>query len=102
MGAMVATSYAAADINVDFKTILHGENELHGLDLANLWQQFQTEFGETSPVKLGARAMTTFFSNVDSIIEHNSKADKTFTRGINKFSAMTSAEFNDHFHLSEN
>ena len=102
MGAMVATTYAAADINTDFKTLLHGENEMRGLDLANLWSQFQEEFGEASPVSLGLPAMTTFFANVDSIIEHNSKADKTFSRGINKFSAMTSAEFNDFFHLSEN
>lgn len=33
---------------------------------------------------------------------HNRQADKTWTKGINKFSAMTSEEFAEHYHLAEN
>ncbi len=56
-----------------------------------------------SPVSLESNsAMTTFFINVDSIIDHNSKPEQTFKRGINKFAAMTPSEFNEHFHLVEN
>jgi len=43
--------------------------------------------------------MLTFLSNVESIVQHNSNPEKTFTRGINKFSAMTRSEFSDYFHL---
>ena len=69
-----------------------------------LWQQFKEEFAESSPVELvdGKDILMTFFINVDKVIEHNSRSDKTYTKGINKFSAMTWEEFQDHFHLVEN
>ena len=103
IGAMMATSYAAADLNTDFKGVLHGQEQFKALDLANLWTQFKSEFGQESPVPLNSdSAMSTFFANVDSIIKHNQKEDKTFTRGINKFAAMTFADFDDFYNLSEN
>ena len=102
-GAIVATSYAAADLNTDFKGLLHGQEQFKALDMANLWTQFKQEYGQESPISLESdNAMGTFFANVDSIIEHNSKSDKKFTRGINKFTAMTFAEFDDHYNLTEN
>ena len=101
MGGLLA-SFAAADINDDFKSILHGGEQLHAGDLEPLWTQFKTEFASLSPVALDEDSMFTFFENVDSIIEHNRKSDKTFTRGINKFSAMNFEQFSEHFHLSEN
>lgn len=35
-------------------------------------------------------------------MKHNSNPNKTWTRGINRFSAMTFEEFSEHFHLNEN
>ena len=46
--------------------------------------------------------MFTFFQNVDKVIEHNSKDIKTYTKVINKFSAMTFEQFSDYFNLEDN
>jgi len=98
----VLASLAAADINEDFSSVIQGTEELRGAHLEPLWSQYKAEFATLSPVELNDDAMYTFFNNLDSVIEHNSKADKTYSRGINKFSAMTFAQFSEHFHLAEN
>ena len=68
-----------------------------------MWNQFQAEFELASPVKLDdGERMLTFLENVASIVEHNSNPAKTFTRGINKFSAMTPTEFADFYNLEDN
>ena len=99
--ALLAT-FAAAEINEDFHGVLHGQEYLTESHLEPLWEQFKEEFGAISPVELGESAKFTFLNKIDLIIEHNSRSDKTFTKGINQFSAMTFEEIQDHFHLVEN
>ena len=68
-----------------------------------MWNQFLAEFELTSPVKLDVEErMLTFLENVASIVEHNSNPAKTFTRGINRFSAMTQSEFADYYNFEDN
>ena len=98
---MIAT-LAAANINEDFHGLLHGEEQLRGTHMEPMWEQFKEEYEALSPVDLDEDAMFTFFNNVDRVINHNSRSDKTFTQGINAFTAMTSEEFAEHFHLAEN
>ena len=103
IGALFATTYASADINTDFHGLLNGSSDMQATELGDIWTQFKLNFSETSPVDLeNDHAMNTFFANVDSIREHNSRTDKTFTRVINKYAAMTFQEFDDYYHLSEN
>ena len=83
LGAVLAT-VATADINTDFHDVLHGTHLLSEMDLQPLWTQFKTEYAELSPVDLNNDdAMYTFFEKLDSIIEHNSREDKTWSRGLN-------------------
>ena len=99
---MLAT-LAAADINSDFQGLLNGDEELRGAFMEPKWEQFKNEYAELSPVDLSEESsMFAFYENVDSVITHNSQADKTFSRGINQFSAMTFEEFSEHFHFAEN
>ena len=102
--SMLLATMAAADINEDFHGVLHGEEKFLDTHMVPLWQQFKEEFAESSPIELNNEEsiMLTFFSNVDKVIEHNSRSDKTYTKGINQFSAMTWEEFQDHFYLVEN
>jgi len=101
-GTMLAT-LAVADINEDYHAMLHGEDMLTGFQIEPMWEQFKAEYAHLSPIDLSDEAaMFDFFANVDSIITHNSRTDKTFTRGINQYSAMTFEDFADHFHLAEN
>lgn len=101
VGSMLA-SMAAADINKDFSSLIQGTEEFGGELFEPLWRQYQTEFADLSPVDLDENAMYTFFTNLDAVITHNKKADKTYTRGINKFSAMTFEQVSEHFHFAEN
>lgn len=99
---MLAT-YAAAEINEDFRGLLSGQEQLNNDNYAPLWDQYVSDFKDASPVELDSEErLWVFFANVDSIIEHNSKPEKTFTRGINRFSAMTPEEFSDFYHFEEN
>jgi cathepsin H len=41
-----------------------------------------------------------FANSIEAIIEHNSKPDATFMKGINAYSDMTEEEFFLHFHLN--
>jgi len=68
-----------------------------------MWNQFQAEFELASPVELNSgERMLTFLENVASIVEHNSNPAKTFTRGINRFAAMTQSEFADFYNFEDN
>lgn len=68
-----------------------------------LWTQFKAEYAHLSPVDLSDDStMYTFYEKLESIIEHNSRDGKTYTRGLNQFSAMTNEEFNEHYHFVEN
>lgn len=101
-GTMLATM-ATADINQNFHGLLHGDDELKENQMEPMWEQFKFEFATLSPVDLNDdSAMLAFYANIDSVIEHNSRSDKTFTRGINQFTAMTFEEFADHYHFAEN
>lgn len=101
-GSVVATM-AAADINADFHDLIHGEETLHMVHMKPVWEQFKEEFTETSPVDLEDESkMFTFFENLEKVIEHNKKEDKTYSRGINKFSAMTFEEFSNFMHFADN
>ena len=101
-GTMIAT-IAAADINVDYHDILHGIVSISEDHVDPMWDQFKSEFEHLSPNNLHQdQAVITFFSKVTEIIEHNAKADKTFTKGINQYTAMTFAEFSEHFNLAKN
>ena len=80
--ALLAT-FAAADINEDFHGVLHGQEYLNESHLEPLWEQFKEEFGANSPVELDESAKFTFLNKIDLIIEHNSRSDKTWTKGIN-------------------
>ena len=102
IGGVLAT-FASADINIDFHDILHGLKLMEETDLEPIWTQFKAEFEVHSPVGLGDdNAMYNFYEKLDSIIEHNSREDKTWTRGLNQYSAMTSEELAEHFHFVEN
>ena len=81
-------AFASADINVDYHDLLHGLEELRAGHLQPLWSQFKTEFEHLSPIDLDEDSMFSFFDNVDKIITHNKKSEKTYTVGINNFSAM--------------
>ncbi len=98
----VLATFAAANINEDRQNLLNGGEQLHATDMEPLWNQFKTEFEHISPVELDQNAMFTFFQNVDKVIEHNSKDTKTYTKVINKFSAMTFEQFSDYFNLEDN
>lgn len=102
LGAVLAT-FATADINTDFHDLLHGVKLMEATDLEPIWTQFKAEFEHLSPVDLSDdNTMYTFYEKLDSIIEHNSSADKTYTRGLNQYSAMTTEEFFEHFNFTEN
>ena len=102
MAGMLATC-ASANINVEFEEILTGQMELTNDNYEPLWNHFVAEFSEVSPVELGdAERLWVLFDNIDSVIKHNLNPAKTYTRGINKFSAMTFDEFAEYFHLEEN
>lgn len=45
--------------------------------------------------------MQTFAENLEKIIEHNSQADKTFTKGLNEMSDLTDQEFMDYYRLNK-
>jgi len=101
-GTMLAT-LAAADINQDFSEMLQGTEQFKATHMEPMWHQYKEEFGQRSPVDLDDEsAMFTFFNNVDRVIEHNSRDDKTYSQGINAFTAMTFQEIQEHFHLIEN
>ena len=99
-GTMLAT-LAAANINDDYHRLLHGRDQVGDMD--TLWDQFVEDFSSSSPVDLTDPVREAIFlSNVkESIIPHN-RSVSTYTKGINKFSAMTFKEFEDYFHLKEN
>ena len=102
VGIMLAT-LAAADINHDYEGLLAGDEQLRGTDMQPMWEQFKNEFAELSPVDLSEQStMYTFFENVDRVIDHNSKDDKTYTKEINLFSAMTFEQFSEHFNMAQN
>lgn len=103
-GTLLATM-AAADINEDFHGLLHGE--IQNTDFADsfvllLWDQFKDEFSTSSPVELKENRGSIFRVNFDRIVAHNSQPNKTYTMGINKFSAMSFEEVQDHFNLVDN
>ena len=101
VGSLCAT-YAAADFNEDHHDILHGiETEF---DKNELFAAFYHEFASESPVAIDevSNRFDTFMENVESVITHNMKDGRSFDRGLNKFSAMTFAEFSEYFHLNEN
>ena len=71
LGSAIA-GYAAAEINEDFQTILHGEEQLHATHLEPMWAQYKAEYEGVAPIGLDSEdAMFAFFANVDSIITHN-------------------------------
>jgi cathepsin H len=67
-----------------------------------MWTQFKADYESQSPVALDQEAMFNFFETVDKIITHNKKTEKTYTKGINAFSAMTFEQVSEHFHFNEN
>lgn len=87
-GTMLAT-FAAADINQDFHELLHGGEQFTVSHMQPMWAQYKEEYGERSPVSLDEDAMFTFFTNVERVIDHNSRSDVTYKQGINAFTAMT-------------
>ena len=83
LGAVLAT-FATADINTDYHDLLHGVKLMEATDLEPIWTQFKAEFADLSPVDLrDDNSMYTFYEKLDSIIEHNSREDKSYTRGLN-------------------
>ena len=96
-------AFAAADINADHSALLFGKNEASMKDGVAVWEQFVKEFDGVSPVDLSLEsAKSNFFAQLESIIEHNSKGDRKFDRGLNAFSAMSFEQFREHYHLNKN
>ena len=93
----------SADINSDFKAHLFGEVGMDHQTFKAMWAQFESEFGHLSLNKdlpLVERMMN-FEDTVQTIIEHNSKPNKTWTQGVNKFSDMSAQQFKDYYHLDQ-
>ena len=45
--------------------------------------------------------MQTFMENIEKIVEHNSRKDITFTKGVNELSDLTDDEFMDYYRLKK-
>jgi cathepsin H len=70
--------------------------------LDKMWTKFSAHHGLESPNShLNAFVRKNNFANtVEAIIEHNSKPDVSFKKGINAYSDMTEEDFFNHFHLT--
>lgn len=69
-----------------------------------IWNFFEQNEGMNSPNLLKDRSdrMQTFAENLEKIIDHNSQAHKTFTKGLNELSDLTDQEFMDYYKLNKN
>lgn len=66
-----------------------------------MWVEFSQNEGKASPHShyIKNHRMNAFAQNIEAIIEHNSNAEKTWTKGINKFSDMTQKEFKEYYKI---
>jgi cathepsin H len=67
------------------------------------WNYWEKKHGLESPNANHdkSKRMTQFALTLESIIEHNSQPDKTYTKGLNKFSDMTDKEFSDYYMMDK-
>lgn len=101
IATVAAASSVQASFNVDFEKYLSGESPVDYEVFGKMWLQFESEF--TSPMaKKNSffERQSNFQDKVQEVIAHNSDPTSTWKKGINEFSDMTDAEFNEYYQIS--
>lgn len=101
--AALFASSADACICAEFDDYLTGKLPMHHDAFVRMFDYFEANEGLNSPNAHKSRSerMTVFAENLESIIEHNKQEDKTYTKGLNKYSDLTNEEFIDYFKLDK-
>jgi len=99
--SLITNIVIAGDINVDFSTYLLGETLVTKEIVDKMWTQFSKAEGLASPNNNLTHNLRkdNFVRNIQKIIEHNSQADKNYTRGISPYSDLSNEQFKRHFKI---
>jgi len=101
IASLITNIVIAGDINVDFSAWLLGETLMTNEIVDKMWIQFSKAEGLTSPNNNLTENLRkdNFVRNIQKIIEHNSQADKNYTRGISPYSDLSNEQFKRHFKI---
>ena len=91
---------AQANINQNYRTFLHGDAPMTHEALELMWKAYSIEFKSLNEGATLADRKNNFANSVEQIIEHNKNPNKSYTKGLNKFSDMSHEEFMAYYHLS--
>merc|ERR1719446_206607 len=91
--AVIAALFSSADacIHSEFSHFIEGREPLHHDAVVNMFEFFEKNEGLESPNADKDRdvRMTNFMASLERVIQHNQQADKTYTKGLNKYSDLS-------------
>lgn len=101
--AVIAALFASSAEASHFDDYLSGKLPMHHDAFIKIFEHFENNEGLQSPNALKSRSerMSVFAQNLERVIEHNKQEDKTYTKGLNKFSDLTDEEFTAYFKLDK-
>jgi len=103
--AVVAALFAStqACINSEFEDVLAGKTHMTHEIFMKLWERFEKHEGLLSPNAAHdkSKRMTQFAETIQVVIEHNKNPEKTYTKGLSKFSDMSETEFIQYFKMDK-
>lgn len=101
IASIIANIVIAGDINVDYGAYLLGKTLVTKEIVDKMWNQFSKAEGLTSPNSNLPNNLRkeNFVRNIQKIIEHNSQANKNYTKGISPYSDLSNEQFRQHFKI---
>jgi hypothetical protein len=102
--SLLFASAVFAGVNEDYDHVLNGKAQMTNKALDQMYEQFLKEYSHDKDNKqyilMDVDRKSVFANNIKDVIEHNSKPNITYLKGINAFSDMTDDEFLQYFHLN--
>lgn len=90
-------------ITSEFEDVLAGKTHMTHETFMKMWEFFEKNEGLQSP-NVGlekSKRMTQFAETIQVVIEHNKNPNKTYTKGLSKYSDLTEQEFKDYFKMDK-
>ncbi len=104
--ALLLGSAFTLGVNEAYKPVLNGQAEFTVELLEQMYEKFNAEYNPlTRPSSHYSKRVSAvdrkalFAAKIKDIIDHNTDPSKNWKKGLNEYSDMTDAEFNDYFHL---
>ena len=101
LASLVSYALASvADFEAKYSSLLGGNKLNIPGDVTEIYQDFHAMVKPDSEIDLSEKRLSAFRDTLMEISTHNAKADKTYFMGVNEYTDLSWAEFQEHFHLA--